>query len=66
MNYTKKSFSVTGPGTKTYADNWERTFRRLPDGPEVPSEPLCATCGHVRADGPFCSNSFHLLPIRED
>ncbi len=28
MNYTKKSFSVTGPGTKSYADNWERTFRK--------------------------------------
>jgi hypothetical protein len=27
MNYTKKSFSVAGPGTKKYADNWERTFR---------------------------------------
>lgn len=27
MNYTKKSFSVTSPGTKTYAENWDRTFR---------------------------------------
>lgn len=27
MNYTKKSFSVTAPGTQAYRDNWERTFR---------------------------------------
>ena len=27
MNYTKKSFTVNAPGTKTYADNWEKTFR---------------------------------------
>lgn len=27
MNYTKKSFTVGAPGTKSYADNWERTFR---------------------------------------
>jgi len=27
MNYTKKSFSVGAPGTDTYRDNWERTFR---------------------------------------
>lgn len=30
MNYTNKSFSVTSPGTKEYADNWERTFRAPP------------------------------------
>jgi len=28
MHYTKKSFSVNAPGSKSYADNWERTFRR--------------------------------------
>jgi hypothetical protein len=27
MNYTKKSFSVTAPGSQQYRDNWERTFR---------------------------------------
>ena len=27
MNYTKNSFTVTSPGTQTYADSWERTFR---------------------------------------
>lgn len=37
MNYTKKSFSVNAPGSKTYADNWERTFRGGP-------EPLLKTC----------------------
>jgi len=30
MNYTKKSFTITQPGTKTYADNWEKTFRSSP------------------------------------
>jgi len=30
MNYTRKSFTVAGPGTKEYADNWERTFRGAP------------------------------------
>jgi hypothetical protein len=30
MNYTKKSFTVTQPGTKTYAENWEKTFRSSP------------------------------------
>ena len=27
MNYTKKSFTVTAPGTDQYRENWERTFR---------------------------------------
>ncbi len=27
MNYSRKSFTVATPGTKSYADNWERTFR---------------------------------------
>ena len=27
MKYTQKSFSVASPGTREYADNWERTFR---------------------------------------
>lgn len=27
MKYASKSFSVSSPGTKEYADNWERTFR---------------------------------------
>ena len=26
MKYLGKSFSISGPGTKEYADNWERTF----------------------------------------
>jgi len=34
MNYTKKSFSVASPGTREYADNWERTFRPPPPEPE--------------------------------
>lgn len=25
--FTQKSFTVAAPGTKEYADNWERTFR---------------------------------------
>ena len=27
MNYTNKTFSVASPGTDTYRENWERTFR---------------------------------------
>lgn len=27
MQYVKKSFVVSAPGTSTYADNWEHTFR---------------------------------------
>jgi len=34
MKYTQKSFSVASPGTREYADNWERTFR----GITVPEE----------------------------
>ncbi len=27
MNYAKKSFTVTSPGTQSYGENWEKTFR---------------------------------------
>ncbi len=39
MNYVKKSFTVTAPGTQSYADNWEQTFRR------TPTSPNCTKCG---------------------
>ncbi len=32
MKYTQKSFSVSSPGSKSYADNWERTFRPAESG----------------------------------
>jgi hypothetical protein len=38
MNYTKKSFSVNAPGSKSYAENWERTFRG-----ELKPTPCCGT-----------------------
>ncbi len=64
MNYTKKSFTVAGPGTKQYDENWERTFRGKahPDDVEV-SIPRCPTCDqykHRSGVGAFCSNTFHL------
>lgn len=46
MNYTKKSFTVTQPGTKSYADNWEKTFRPMP------GERLCCV---VDLNGDACA-----------
>lgn len=49
MNYTKKSFSVTAPGSQQYRDNWERTFRG-----EV--EPTPSEC---RPGKPFMKADYH-------
>ncbi len=67
MNYIKKSFTVSAPASKIYADNWERTFR-TPAIPELEvhftdeqwGDTLCPTCKCLKGDGPFCSNSFHV------
>lgn len=52
MNYTKKSFQVNAPGTRTYADNWERTFRK--PAPALPAPPHGATCCVVDLNGDRC------------
>ncbi len=62
MNYTKKSFTIAGKGTKQYADNWERTFR-LANGdttatepsPTVAVPPACLNCGTKLDDEGFCA-----------
>lgn len=41
MKYTSKTFSVAAPGTKTYRDNWERTFRSLCGATFPNSEARC-------------------------
>lgn len=54
--FTQKSFSVTGPGTKEYADNWERTFR----GPVEKRPQICPTCGRLPyIASPLCESAYH-------
>lgn len=49
MNYTKKSFAVGAPGTKEYAENWERTFRAV----EPPKAcPVCGSFEHEKHEQP--------------
>ncbi len=46
MNYVKKSFSVGPSSARTYADNWERTFRG-PIAATTLEVTVCPKCGVI-------------------
>jgi hypothetical protein len=48
MNYTKKSFAVGAPGTKEYAENWERTFRPVEPPIIAKACPVCGSFEHEK------------------
>lgn len=55
--FTQKSFTVAAPGTKEYADNWERTFRGVRGSllcGACPAYPVSANGAHP-AERPSCT-----------
>lgn len=57
MRYLESRFSVGSPGTKAYADAWERTFGKQAEKLDVPSESACAPTGDDRAPQPTSADA---------